>query len=77
MTMPGDLLSGTLIEIARELREKRVTARKLIEAAIAAHERFGERLHAYSLPLGENPGGGGRGFRDGTTNLGGAVVSGT
>jgi hypothetical protein len=37
MTMPGDLLSGTLIEIARDLREKRVTARKLIEAAIAAH----------------------------------------
>jgi len=35
--MPGDLLSGTLIEIARDLREKRVTARKLIEAAIAAH----------------------------------------
>jgi hypothetical protein len=29
--------------------EKRVTARKLIEAAIAAHERFGEHLHAYSL----------------------------
>src|SRR5712671_3399599 len=49
MTMPGDLLSGTLIEIARDLREKRVTARELIEAAIAAHERFGERLHAYSL----------------------------
>ncbi len=47
--MPGDLLSGTLIEIARDLREKRVTARELIEAAIAAHERFGERLHAYSL----------------------------
>jgi Asp-tRNA(Asn)/Glu-tRNA(Gln) amidotransferase A subunit family amidase len=49
MTMPGDLLSGTLNEIARDLREKRVTARKLIEAAIAAHERFGERLRAYSL----------------------------
>ena len=47
--MPGDLLSGTLIEITRDLREKRVTARELIEAAIAAHERFGERLHAYSL----------------------------
>src|SRR6202040_4022364 len=49
MTMPGDLLSGALIEIARDLREKRVTARELIEAAIVAHERFGERLHAYSL----------------------------
>src|SRR5260221_13339020 len=47
--MPGDLLSGPLIEIARDLREKRVTARELIEAAIVAHERFGERLHAYSL----------------------------
>ena len=47
--MPGDLLSGSLIEVARDLREKRVTARELIEAAIARHERFGERLHAYSL----------------------------
>ena len=47
--MPGDLLSGTPIEIARDLRENRVTARELIEAAIAAHERFAERLHAYSL----------------------------
>ena len=47
--MPGDLLSGELIEITRDLREKRVTARELIEAAIARHERFGERLHAYSL----------------------------
>jgi aspartyl-tRNA(Asn)/glutamyl-tRNA(Gln) amidotransferase subunit A len=49
MTMPGDLLSGALIEVARDLREKRVTARELIEAAIARYERFGERLHAYSL----------------------------
>src|SRR3954454_9867275 len=49
MTMPGDLLSGALIEVARDLREKRVTARELIEAAITRHERFGERLHAYSL----------------------------
>ena len=47
--MPGDLLSGALTEIARDLREKRVTARELIEAAIARHERFGERLHAHSL----------------------------
>jgi len=46
--MPGDLLSGALIEVARDLREKRVTARELIEAAIARHERFGQRLHAYS-----------------------------
>jgi Amidase len=47
MSMPGDLLSRPLIEIARDLREKRATARELIEAAIARHERFGERLHAY------------------------------
>ena len=47
--MPGDLLSGALIEIARDLREKRASARELIEAAIARHERFGERLHAYAL----------------------------
>ena len=45
--MPDDLLSRPLIEIARDLREKRATARELIEAAIARHERFGERLHAY------------------------------
>ena len=47
--MPAAPLSRPLIEIARDLREKRVTARELIEAAIARHERFGERLHAYSL----------------------------
>src|SRR4051795_443410 len=48
MTMPGDLLFRPLIEIARELRGKRTGARELIEGAIARHERFGERLHAYS-----------------------------
>jgi aspartyl-tRNA(Asn)/glutamyl-tRNA(Gln) amidotransferase subunit A len=47
--MRGDLLSRPLIEIAGDLREKRVTARELVEAAIARHERFGERLHAYSF----------------------------
>lgn len=47
--MPGDLLSRPLIEIASDLRAKRVTARELVEAAISRHERFGERLHAYSL----------------------------
>jgi len=47
--MPGDLLSRPLIEIAADLREKRVTAWELTEAAIGRHERFGERLHAYSL----------------------------
>jgi Asp-tRNA(Asn)/Glu-tRNA(Gln) amidotransferase A subunit family amidase len=49
MTMPGDLLSRPLIEIARELRERRASARELVEAAIARHESFGERLHAYSF----------------------------
>jgi aspartyl-tRNA(Asn)/glutamyl-tRNA(Gln) amidotransferase subunit A len=47
--MPTDLLTRPLIEIARDLREKRASARELVEAAIARHERFGERLHAYSL----------------------------
>ena len=47
--MPGDLLSRSLIEIAADLRAKRVTARELVATAIARHERFGERLHAYSL----------------------------
>ena len=47
--MPGDLISRPLIEIARELRERRATARELVEAAIARHARFGERLHTYSF----------------------------
>ena len=46
--MPGDPLSHPLVEIARDLREKRTSARELVEAAIARHERFGEKLHAYS-----------------------------
>ena len=44
--MPGDLLSRPLIDIARELRDGRTTARELVDTAIARHERFGERLHA-------------------------------
>ena len=47
--MPGDPLSRPLVEIARDLREKRISARDLVEAAIARHERFGEKLHAYSF----------------------------
>ena len=47
--MLGNLLSRSLIEIAADLRAKRVTAQELVETAIARHERFGERLHAYSL----------------------------
>jgi aspartyl-tRNA(Asn)/glutamyl-tRNA(Gln) amidotransferase subunit A len=47
--MPGDPLSLPLVEIVRDLRAKRTSARELVEAAIARHERFGERLHAYSF----------------------------
>ena len=47
--MPGDPLSRPLIELTRDLRERRASARELVEAAIAQHERFGERLHAYSF----------------------------
>ena len=47
--MPSGLLSRSLIEIAADLRARRVTARELVEAAIGRHERYGERLHAYSL----------------------------
>src|SRR5215471_4770732 len=49
MTMSSDPLSHPLIEIARDLRERRASVRELIEAAIARHDRFGERLHAYSF----------------------------
>ena len=47
--MPSEPLSRSLIEVARDLRERRVSARELVEAAIARHERFGERLHGYSF----------------------------
>ena len=47
--MSGDPLSRPLIEIARELRDRRTTARELVDAAIARHESVGERLHAYSF----------------------------
>src|SRR5215469_6469758 len=49
MIMSGDPLSRPLIEIARELRDRRATARELVDAAIARHESVGERLHAYSF----------------------------
>ena len=42
-----DLISRPLVEIAQELRERRLTSQEVVEAAIARHERFGERLHAY------------------------------
>jgi Asp-tRNA(Asn)/Glu-tRNA(Gln) amidotransferase A subunit family amidase len=47
--MPGHLLSRPLVEIAADLRARRVTARELVEATIGRHERLGERLHAYSF----------------------------
>jgi aspartyl-tRNA(Asn)/glutamyl-tRNA(Gln) amidotransferase subunit A len=47
--MPADPLSLPLVEIARDLREGRLSARELVEAAIARHERLGEGLHAYSF----------------------------
>src|ERR1700758_3067414 len=55
MTMPGDPLSRPLIELAHDLRERRATARELVEAAIAQHERFGERLPAHSLGGPDQP----------------------
>ena len=49
----AELISRPLVEIARELRERHITAEELVDAAIARHERFGERLHAYSLWMPE------------------------
>src|SRR5438067_3736512 len=46
--MPSDPLSRPLIELAQDLHGRQVTARELVETAIARHERVGERLHAYS-----------------------------
>jgi aspartyl-tRNA(Asn)/glutamyl-tRNA(Gln) amidotransferase subunit A len=45
----AELISRPLIEIAQELRERRLTSQEIVEAAIARHERYGERLHAYCL----------------------------
>src|SRR3984893_3629266 len=49
MIMSGDPLSRPLIDIARGLRNRRASARELVEASIARHARFGGRLHAYSF----------------------------
>src|SRR3984893_16318643 len=49
MIMPAAPLPRPLIEIAGGLRDRRASARELVEAAIARHERFGDRLHAYSF----------------------------
>ena len=53
--MPGDLLCRPLIEIAADLREKRVTAWELTEAAIGRHERF-RRTAARLLAMGAGAG---------------------
>ena len=45
----AELISRPLVEIAQELRERRLTSQEVVEAAIARHERFGERLQAYCL----------------------------
>ena len=45
----AELISLPLGEIARALRDKQATAAELTEQAIARHDRFGERLHAYLL----------------------------
>jgi aspartyl-tRNA(Asn)/glutamyl-tRNA(Gln) amidotransferase subunit A len=45
----AELMSRPLIEIARALRDRQATAQELAEQAIARHDRFGERLHAYCL----------------------------
>ena len=37
-----------LLEIAQTLRQRQTSAQELIEAAIARHDAFGDRLHAYS-----------------------------
>lgn len=44
-----EFLSKTMAEIATALDERRTTARDLVEAAIARHDRWDSRLHAYSL----------------------------
>jgi aspartyl-tRNA(Asn)/glutamyl-tRNA(Gln) amidotransferase subunit A len=43
----ADLIFRPLVEVAQDLRERRITAREIVEACIGRHERFGEHLHAY------------------------------
>src|SRR5215467_4781560 len=45
----AELISRPLVEIAQDLRERRLTSQEVVGAAIARHERFGERLQAYCL----------------------------
>src|SRR5579863_8623845 len=43
----ADLITRPVMEIAHSLRERRSSAQELIEQAIARHDKFGEKLHAY------------------------------
>ena len=43
----ADLISRPLIEVAQDLRERRITVPEIVETCIARHERFGGQLHAY------------------------------
>lgn len=45
----ADLITRPLAEIAHALREQKTTAQELLEQAVARHDRFGEKLHAYLL----------------------------
>ncbi len=44
-----DILSLTMSELATALDERRSTAREIVDAAIARHDRWEKRLNAYSL----------------------------
>jgi aspartyl-tRNA(Asn)/glutamyl-tRNA(Gln) amidotransferase subunit A len=45
----ADLIARPIAEIARALRKKQASAQELVEQAIARHDHFGEKLHAYLL----------------------------
>jgi aspartyl-tRNA(Asn)/glutamyl-tRNA(Gln) amidotransferase subunit A len=45
----SDPLALSLPRLAAEVRERRLSAVELVTAALARHERFGDRLHAYKL----------------------------
>lgn len=49
----SDPLALSLAALSTELRERRLSASELMQAALARHERFGDRLRAYKLWDGE------------------------
>lgn len=49
----SDPLALSLAALSTELRERRISAVEVIQAALARHERFGDRLRAYKLWDGE------------------------